>query len=54
MGSRFKEGKCFMNASVRLNGFERTLQFVEVSMKMRHGCVKNIPLCLSGDLCTDG
>lgn len=37
--------------SVCLNGPERTLQFVEVSIKMRHGRVKNIP---AEDLCTDG
>lgn len=53
-GHGLKRGSVLWMLPVCLNGLERTLQFVEVSMEMRHGCVKNIPACSSGDLCTDG
>lgn len=49
-GHDLKSRRVLWTPSVYLNGLERTLQFVEVSIKMRHGRVKNIP----EGLCTDG
>lgn len=50
-GHGLKSRRVLWMPSVCLNGPERTLQFVEVSIKMRHERVKNIP---TEDLCTDG
>lgn len=49
-GHDSKSRRVLWTPSVCLNGPERTLRFVEVRMKMRHGHVKNIP----EDVCTDG
>lgn len=49
-GHDLKSRRVLWTPSVCLNRPERTLRFVEVSIKMRHGRVKNIP----ENLCTDG
>lgn len=49
-GHDSKSRRVLWTPSVCLNGPERTLQFVEVRIKMRRDCMKNIP----EDVCTDG
>lgn len=52
LGHGLKRGRVLWMLPVCLKGLERTLQFVQVSIKMRYGCVKNV--CSGWDLCTDG
>lgn len=54
MGSWFKERKCFMNAACMLEWALKDTLVFGGQYGDGVGCVKNMIVCSSGDLCTDG